>query len=206
MDQEEYLSDASLIEDDDEEEEEEEIHLPYPMPTTVVSTMSYENTREITRVMEIEEANGSSEDEEFHGFNDHDISESADMYIGDAGALIEDDDDKMDLSAPFPSDMNCCLGWYPAKLPNYRVKFAPEETLTPTKISIPTNLTTNNDETIERKVKPLKIKKTAITNFSTPSPLLQRESREWKPSSQFFKPLNAGMNVHILNLNVKMNM
>ena len=63
MDQEEYLSDASLIEDDDEEEEEE-IHLPYPMPTTVVSTMSYENTREITRVMEIEEANGSSEDEQ----------------------------------------------------------------------------------------------------------------------------------------------
>ena len=42
-------------------------------------------------------------------------------------------------------------------------------------------------------MKPLKIKKAAIGgNFSTPSPMLQRESREWKPSSQFFKPLNSG--------------
>ena len=29
-------------------------------------------------------------------------------------------------------------------------------------------------------------------SMATPSPLLQRESREWKPSSQFFKPLIAG--------------
>ena len=45
-------------------------------------------------------------------------------------------------------------------------------------------------------MKPLKIKKAAIGgNVSTPSPMLQRESREWKPSSQFFKPLNAGMHL-----------
>ena len=51
------------------------------------------------------------------------------------------------------------------------------------------NLEQNNAAAEEKKVKPLKIKKSSI---STPSPLLQRESREWKPSSQFFKPLTAG--------------
>merc|ERR1719330_520805 len=44
-----------------------------------------------------------------------------------------------------------------------------------------------------RKVMPLKIKRAQISgSITTPSPLLQRESREWKPSSQFFKPLSSG--------------
>ena len=44
-----------------------------------------------------------------------------------------------------------------------------------------------------RKVMPLKIKRAQISgSITTPSPLLQRESREWKPSSQFFKPLASG--------------
>ena len=62
---------------------------------------------------------------------------------------------------------------------------------TPTPAGLATPGAVPNDDS-ERKVKPLKIKKASIANFSTPSPMLQRESREWKPSSQFFKPLNAG--------------
>ena len=86
------------------------------------------------------------------------------------------------------------IGWYPGKLPPYQVKFttAPEAVVN-VKTPATTAATTVVDPDPERKVKPLKIKKAAISgNFSTPSPMLQRESREWKPSSQFFKPLNAG--------------
>ena len=89
------------------------------------------------------------------------------------------------------------IGWYPGKLPPYQVKFttAPEAVVN---VKTPATTTAAAATTVvdpdpERKVKPLKIKKAAISgNFSTPSPMLQRESREWKPSSQFFKPLNAG--------------
>ena len=88
------------------------------------------------------------------------------------------------------------IGWYPGKLPPYQVKFttAPEAVVNVKTPATTAAATTVVDQDPERRVKPLKIKKTAIAgNFSTPSPMLQRESREWKPSSQFFKPLNAGM-------------
>ena len=95
------------------------------------------------------------------------------------------------------------LGWYPGKLPPYQVKFtaAPEAVVnvkTHATAAAAAATTTVVDQDPERKVKPLKIKKAAIGgNFSTPSPMLQRESREWKPSSQFFKPLNAG--IHLIS-------
>ena len=92
------------------------------------------------------------------------------------------------------------IGWYPGKLPPYQVKFttAPEPV-----VNVKTPATTPaakvvDQDTEVKKMKPLKIKKAAISgNFSTPSPMLQRESREWKPSSQFFKPLNSGMHMHL---------
>ena len=92
------------------------------------------------------------------------------------------------FSAPFPPDMKKCSGWFDGIKPTYTIKYAEK---TPAKAE---------DEI--RKVQPLKIKKAQISGGPasvikppplTPSPLLQRESREWKPSSQFFKPLNAGM-------------
>ena len=45
--------------------------------------------------------------EQFHGFNDDEISESADMNRGENE---DEDEDPVDLSAPFPADMNYCLG------------------------------------------------------------------------------------------------
>ena len=45
--------------------------------------------------------------EQFHGFNDDEISESADMNLGENE---DEDEDPVDLSAPFPADMNYCLG------------------------------------------------------------------------------------------------
>ena len=103
------------------------------------------------------------------------------------------------------------IGWYPGKLPPYQVKFttAPEavvnvKTPATTAAAAATATTTVVDPDPERKVKPLKIKKAAISgNFSTPSPMLQRESREWKPSSQFFKPLNSGMHLPTCTLKVR---
>ena len=172
MEHEEYLSDESLIEDDEEEEEEipDQMEIA-PAPSTLAFS-----------VMIGESDLQSDSDEDFHGFDDKEIRESVDMYMGDNE---DEEEDPVDFSAPFPADMNNCLGWHPGNLPSYNVKFAPEPTMS---LKVPPIIINNE----ERKVKPLKIKKAAISNFSTPSPMLQRESREWKPSSQFFKPLNAG--------------
>ena len=82
--------------------------------------------------------------------------------------------------------MKKCSGWFDGTKPSYTIKYAEK---TPAKAEG------------ELKVQPLKIKKAQIPGGTpsviktplTPSPLLQRESREWKPSSQFFKPLNAGL-------------
>ena len=82
--------------------------------------------------------------------------------------------------------MKKCSGWFDGTKPSYTIKYAEK---TPAKAEG------------ELKVQPLKIKKAQIPGGPasviktplTPSPLLQRESREWKPSSQFFKPLNAGL-------------
>ena len=82
--------------------------------------------------------------------------------------------------------MKKCSGWFDGTKPSYIIKYAEK---TPAKAEG------------ELKVQPLKIKKAQIPGGTpsviktplTPSPLLQRESREWKPSSQFFKPLNAGL-------------
>jgi len=172
MEHEEYLSDESLIEDDEEEEEEipDQMEIA-PAPSTLAFS-----------VMIGESDLQSDSDEDFHGFDDKEIRESVDMYMGDNE---DEEEDPVDFSAPFPADMNNCLGWHPGNLPSYNVKFAPEPTMS---LKVPPIIINNE----ERKVKPLKIKKAAISNFSTPSPMLRRESREWKPSSQFFKPLNAG--------------
>ena len=54
------------------------------------------------------EAENETDKEQFHGFNDDEISESADMNLGENED--EDEDGPVDLSAPFPADMNYCLG------------------------------------------------------------------------------------------------
>ena len=56
-----------------------------------------------------------------------------------------------------------------------------------------TNLKDVPKFTETRKVTPSKIKHAQISgSITTASPLIQSESREWKPSSQFFKPLSSG--------------
>ena len=52
-------------------------------------------------------AENETDKEQFHGFNDDEISESADMNRGENE---DEDEDPVDLSAPFPADMNYCLG------------------------------------------------------------------------------------------------
>ena len=73
--------------------------------------MSSQNQNlEIIRQSEVghgSEADTDTDEEQFHGFNDHEISESADMYLGENE---DEDEDPVDLSAPFPADMNYCLG------------------------------------------------------------------------------------------------
>ena len=75
------------------DEEEEEIQLPaYHVQSSqpqVVTTMSSKNNQnlEIIRQSEVghdvsEMADTDTDEEQFHGFNDHEISESADMYLG----------------------------------------------------------------------------------------------------------------------------
>ena len=116
---------------------------------------------------------------EFHGFTEEDafLQQPKKLDLG----MFESYD--FDLTWPFPSNMQNCSGWYDGKKPKYKIKYvekAPSPVPSPIKED-------------ERKVQPLKIKRAQITgSITTPSPLLQRESREWKPSSQFFKPLNSG--------------
>ena len=174
MDHEEYLSDASLIEDD-----EEEIDLPDDI--TKSSPMEH---------IEDEGEQEELSDAEFYGFEDHEIP----PRNGKDEVDIEMDED---LTAPFPADMKNCIRWYPGTLPAYDVKFATEPVLA----DLPTQTPTLSAEEDHIKIKPLKIKKTNLGNFSTPSPFLQRESREWKPSSQFFKPLNQGLTLFLKSLN-----
>ena len=157
--EEENLSDASLIEDDEEDESEAEIDMLQ------------------SAAMQQQQPIMDQDEQLFHGFFDHEIGDEK-----PANQIVDNDDNEFDLSAPFPSDMKDCLGWYSGQLPYYEVKMAPAAS-TPT----------TGFEEDTRKVKPLKIKNIGNAGgFSTPSPLLQRESREWKPSSQFFKPLIAG--------------
>ena len=98
------------------DEEEEEIQLPaYHVQSSqpqVVTTMSSQNNQNLENIRQIELDHGSEmadtdDEEQFHGFNDHEISESADMYLGENE---DEDEDPVDLSAPFPADMNYCLG------------------------------------------------------------------------------------------------
>ena len=111
------------------------------------------------------------ENMDFYGFYEHEIPQEKPLFP-DFSSEFPD----LDLSAPFPPDMNNCSGWYDGILPDYEVKFS----------GIP------EDSSEVRKVKPLKIKKALLSSPNPPTLTIQRESREWKPSSQFFKPLTAG--------------
>ena len=175
MEHEEYLSDASLIEDD---EEEEEIDLPDEIPqnSSPPAMVIAEEDTELSEAEEKPAAMSDDSDEDFYGFEDHEIPEKLNSEPGD---------DLEDLNVPFPVDMSYCIGHYPGKLPSYEIQFAPVSPV----VTIPKPAITEEEQP---KVKPLKIKKPVPTGVSTPSPMLQRESREWKPSSQFFKPLNTG--------------
>ena len=62
---------------------------------------------EVGHGSEMADTDTDTDEEQFHGFNDHEISESADMYLGENE---DEDEDPVDLSAPFPADMNYCLG------------------------------------------------------------------------------------------------
>ena len=74
------------------DEEEEEIQLPaYHVQSSqpqVVTTMSSQNNQNLEIIRQSEVGHGSemadtdTDEEQFHGFNDHEISESADMYLG----------------------------------------------------------------------------------------------------------------------------
>ena len=72
------------------DEEEEEIQLPaYHVQSQpqVVTTMSSQNNQNLEIIRQSEVGHDVSEmadtdEEQFHGFNDHEISESADMYLG----------------------------------------------------------------------------------------------------------------------------
>ena len=70
------------------DEEEEEIQLPayHVQSQPQVVTMSSQNNQNLSEnIRQIELDHGSEADtdeEQFHGFNDHEISESADMYLG----------------------------------------------------------------------------------------------------------------------------
>ena len=119
-----------------QDEEEEEIQLPayHVQSQPQIVTLSSQNQNlEINRQSEVghgsePQVNMSSnqnlknirqsevghgleadtdDEEQFHGFNDHEISESADMYLGENE---DEDEDPVDLSVPFPVDMNYCLG------------------------------------------------------------------------------------------------
>ena len=108
-------------------------------------------------------------DPDFFGFTEEDFQDKPEV------ANVSSDED-LDVNFPFLNDMTDCSGYYGGNKPSYVVRFAESPLVT--------------EEA--KKVKPLKIKKPII---STPSPMLQRESREWKPSSQFFKPLSAGQEI-----------
>ena len=124
---------------------------------------------------------------EFHGFTEEDAFPQQPKKVPLDLGMFESYD--FDLTWPFPPNMQNCSGWYDGKMPKYKIKYV-EKAPSPIKED-------------ERKVQPLKIKRAQITgSITTPSPLLQRESREWKPSSQFFKPLNSGTyNAVVLNFN-----
>ena len=161
METEDNLSDASLIEDD--EEEDEIIDFPEEVPETLIMDQPEPELSENPQE--------HYEDPEFHGFTDADLQDKPEV------ANVSSDED-FDINQPFLNDMTNCSGYYAGIKPPYVVRFAESPLAT-------------NDESMVKKVKPLKIKKPAT--ISTPSPMLQRESREWKPSSQFFKPLSAGV-------------
>ena len=158
------------------------------------------------------------EDPDFHGFTEADMEQST-----QAATPSGDMDYNKNVNFPFPKNMADCSGHYAAPVPFYKVHWAAEKTkvaIEPPKVAMEIPKVTmeapkvcmetpkiaeekvvtpkvNIDKVTEeeKKVKPLKIKKSSI---STPSPMLQRESREWKPSSQFFKPLTAGLNSEIV--------
>ena len=165
METEDNLSDASLIEDD--EEEDEIIDFPEEVPETLIMDQPEPELSEDPQEQE------HYEDPEFHGFTDADLQDKPEV------ANVSSDED-FDINQPFLNDMTNCSGYYAGIKPPYVVRFAESPLAT-------------NDESMVKKVKPLKIKKPAT--ISTPSPMLQRESREWKPSSQFFKPLSAGLKI-----------
>ena len=119
---------------------------------------------------------------EFHGFTEEDAFPAQPKKVPLDLGMFESYD--FDLTWPFPPNMKNCSGWYDGKKPKYKIKYV-EKAPSPIKED-------------ERKVQPLKIKRAQITgSITTPSPLLQRESREWKPSSQFFKPLNSGTTIFL---------
>ena len=178
MEIEDNLSDASLVEDDEEEDE----IIDYPEVEPEASLI--ETNALLMEESVPEEADPDTpelpQSPDFHGFTEEDFE-----LRSEAAPVSGDEDYNKNVNYPFPKDMSDCSGHYADKVPFYTVHFAD----VPKAPVVQPNLEQNNAAAEEKKVKPLKIKKSSI---STPSPLLQRESREWKPSSQFFKPLTAG--------------
>ena len=153
---------------EDDEEEDEIIDFPEEESETLIMDQAEPEDPQ------------DHEDPEFHGFTDADVQDKPEV------ANVSSDED-FDITKPFLNDMKDCSGYYAGSKPSYVVRFAES----------PLVSTGGHDESMTKKVKPLKIKKPAT--ISTPSPMLQRESREWKPSSQFFKPLSAGLDFEIFS-------
>ena len=199
MEIEDNLSDASLVEEEDEEDE----IIDYD-ETPIENPSQFQNAGEIeldelesedqdlepALEMDLPDADESlledpDENPDFHGFTENDMIQST-----QAAEPSGDMDYNKNVNYPFPKDMSDCSGHYAGPVPFYTVHWAPEKPkIIEEKVVLPTVSVDKSED--EKKVKPLKIKKSSI---STPSPMLQRESREWKPSSQFFKPLTAGRN------------
>ena len=209
MEIEDNLSDASLVEEEDEEDEIidypepliENPHLPPNVGELDLEEMEEseaENSQmEPELEMDLPDAEESllydeGEDPDFHGFTETDMKQNT-----RAATPSGDMDYNKNVNYPFPKNMSDCSGHYAAPVPFYTVHWAAEKpkVMTENPVTEAKTVPTVNIEKVtteeEKKVKPLKIKKSSI---STPSPMLQRESREWKPSSQFFKPLTAGLN------------
>ncbi len=203
---EENLSDASLIEDDEEEDQEQvETQMPLPMETAevrddemvidlpgraIVSEAPSEADEDTAEegdndTMEDDGENSDAE-EPFCGFTDEEIAVKKSPIPPLRSAQSVDTED-LNLSKPFSSQAD--NNWsYSSPLPPFKV--TPRKAATPIKHkALPQILQQPSEMTDERKVKPLKIKKPPP--MLTPSPIM-RESREWRPSAQFFKPLDAG--------------
>lgn len=165
MEHEEEFSDASLIEDDEEEE--------IDLPDEVIMDDSE---------LPAEEANQDSDsDEDFHGFQAFQPPQKPALF-----AKL-DPDFQADLTEKFnENDMDARPTWFPEPpLADPDPAPVPEAKIEAVKPPI-----TEKVAEIEAPPEAKKAKK--MIPPATPSPLLQRESREWKPSSQFFKPLHAG--------------